>query len=157
MNCLFACTSFFFPQFALNFNIYNEIVIDRFSCNAIEPTFYKCAAIEPLQKILLSVCYTEFSFLFSFIQEWLSLILQWPFLSWQDGDDLIGLHCFRHLRDQLAMSVDAINRLVSNIDYFSFNAVDVIASIMNNCLEVDLTVLGVVLSFERIIGVLMLE
>ncbi|KAF8413470.1 hypothetical protein HHK36_001457 [Tetracentron sinense] len=27
-----------------------------------------------------------------------------------DGDELTGLHCFRHLRDQLATSIDSINR-----------------------------------------------
>ncbi|XP_077221669.1 VPS54 [Tasmannia lanceolata] len=30
-----------------------------------------------------------------------------------DGDELAGLHCFRHLRDHLAMSVDAINSILS--------------------------------------------
>ncbi|GFP84196.1 vacuolar protein sorting-associated protein 54 chloroplastic [Phtheirospermum japonicum] len=29
-----------------------------------------------------------------------------------DGDELIGLHCFRHLRDHVTTSVDSINRLV---------------------------------------------
>ncbi|KAL9267679.1 Vacuolar protein sorting-associated protein 54, chloroplastic-like protein [Drosera capensis] len=30
-----------------------------------------------------------------------------------DGDDLAGLHCFRHLRDHLAASIDAINSILS--------------------------------------------
>ncbi|XP_058079336.1 vacuolar protein sorting-associated protein 54, chloroplastic isoform X2 [Magnolia sinica] len=30
-----------------------------------------------------------------------------------DGDDLTGLHCFRHLRDELAMSIDSINSILS--------------------------------------------
>ena len=31
---------------------------------------------------------------------------------WQDGDELTGLHCFRHLRDRVASSIDSINRFV---------------------------------------------
>ncbi|KAK1313833.1 putative carboxylesterase 8 [Acorus calamus] len=30
-----------------------------------------------------------------------------------DGDELAGLHCFRHLRDKLTMSLDAINSILS--------------------------------------------
>ncbi|XXG84800.1 hypothetical protein AAC387_Pa11g0026 [Persea americana] len=30
-----------------------------------------------------------------------------------DSDELTGLHCFRHLRDQLAMSVDAVNSILA--------------------------------------------
>ncbi|XP_043695603.1 vacuolar protein sorting-associated protein 54, chloroplastic [Telopea speciosissima] len=30
-----------------------------------------------------------------------------------DGDELTGLHCFRHLRDQLATSLDSINSILS--------------------------------------------
>ncbi|KAJ4974524.1 hypothetical protein NE237_007698 [Protea cynaroides] len=30
-----------------------------------------------------------------------------------DGDELTGLHCFRHLRDQLATSMDSINSILS--------------------------------------------
>ncbi|RVX04739.1 Vacuolar protein sorting-associated protein 54, chloroplastic [Vitis vinifera] len=29
-----------------------------------------------------------------------------------DGDELTGLHCFRHLRDRVATSIDSINRFV---------------------------------------------
>ncbi|EYU43206.1 hypothetical protein MIMGU_mgv1a025245mg, partial [Erythranthe guttata] len=30
-----------------------------------------------------------------------------------DGDELIGLHCFRHLRDHVTTSVDSINSILS--------------------------------------------
>lgn len=30
-----------------------------------------------------------------------------------DGDELTGLHCFRHLRDHVAASIDSINRILS--------------------------------------------
>ncbi|MCD7462685.1 hypothetical protein HAX54_049100 [Datura stramonium] len=32
---------------------------------------------------------------------------------WYDGDELAGLHCFRHLRDELATSIDSINSILS--------------------------------------------
>jgi hypothetical protein len=28
----------------------------------------------------------------------------------QDGDELVGLHCFRRLSDQVASAIDSINR-----------------------------------------------
>lgn len=46
----------------------------------------------------------------------LSIIIFCPSDNWcillKDGDELIGLHCFRHLRDHVTTSVDSINRLV---------------------------------------------
>ncbi|KAE9461491.1 hypothetical protein C3L33_06605, partial [Rhododendron williamsianum] len=37
-----------------------------------------------------------------------------------DGNELTGLHCFRHLRDNVAASIDAINRLVYAIPVTMF-------------------------------------
>lgn len=34
----------------------------------------------------------------------------------QDTDELVGLHCFRHLRDQLSSALDSINRFAQTFD-----------------------------------------
>ena len=55
--------------------------------------------------------------------DWFMIIDILQFL--QDGDELTGLHCFRHLRDHVAGSVESVNRWILHnvfaypIDYVS--------------------------------------